>query len=51
MTASEKLVDDLRNQAYWINYMADQLEKGERVTCDWCIEPEFISQLLKEVSV
>lgn len=37
----QQLVDYLRSQASWINYLAQEVEEGKAITCEWAVDLEI----------
>lgn len=37
----KEYIEYLRRQAYFINMMADEMEKGLEPSCEWCIDLEL----------
>lgn len=37
----QQLVEYLRNQSYWIEQLAKELEDGKELTCLWCVDLEI----------
>lgn len=44
----KQVVDYLRSQASWINYLAQEIEDGKEITCQWAVDlevPEFQAEV------
>lgn len=46
----EQAVVYLKGQAYWIEYLVQQINKGEEVNCAWTIDLVGLDAILEEIN-
>lgn len=45
----QQMLDYLRDQSFWINQLAQQIEDGEEITCAWAVDldlPEYQTEVV-----
>ncbi|MDQ0873759.1 hypothetical protein QFZ77_002418 [Paenibacillus sp. V4I3] len=45
----QQMLDYLRDQSFWINQLAQEIEDGEEITCAWAVDldlPEYQTEVV-----
>ena len=45
----QQMLDYLRDQSFWINRLAQEIEDGAEITCGWAIDLDLPEYQMKEV--
>ena len=47
----QKMVDYLRDQSFWINRLAQEIENGEEITCAWAVDLDLPEYQIEVVAI
>lgn len=47
----QQMVKYLRDQSYWINQLAQEIEAGEEITCAWAVDLDLIEYQVEVVAI